>query len=117
VLWDNLIAAMTPDEIANAVAHELGHLKDRSPGRLVFASIAIIPTLWALALLLRWLGRGGRFGFEDDRDVASLPMLFFLCWLGSLFVDPLGNAYSRHLERRADQYAFELLEKPAAFRR
>ena len=116
VLWDTLIMAMTPDEIANAVAHELGHLKDRSPGRLFFASIAIIPALWALSLMLRWLGKGGRWGFEDDRDVASLPMMFFLCWLASLFTDPVGNAYSRYLEARADQYAFELLREPASFR-
>lgn len=116
VLWDTLITAMTPEEIANALAHELGHLEDRSPGRLFIASVAVIPALWALALLLRRLGRKGRFGFEDDRDVASLPMMFFLCWLGSLVADPIGNAYSRHLEGRADQYALELLEQPAAFR-
>ncbi|HEY3450567.1 MAG TPA: M48 family metalloprotease [Myxococcales bacterium] len=116
VLWDTLIMAMTPEEIANAVAHEVGHLKDRSPGQLVFASIAIIPALWALALLLRRLGKGGRWGFDDDRDVASLPMMFFLCWVASLFVDPVGNAYSRYLETRADRYALELLEQPAAFR-
>ncbi|MGC4122510.1 MAG: M48 family metalloprotease [Myxococcales bacterium] len=116
VLWDTLIKAMSPEEIANAVAHELGHLKDRSPGRLFFASIAILPSLWALAVVMRWLGRKGRWGFEDDRDVAGLPMMFFVCWVAALFADPLGNAYSRHMERRADQYAFELLEQPAAFR-
>lgn len=116
VLWDTLISAMTPDEIANAVAHELGHLKDRSPGRLVFASVLVMPVLWALAWALRRLGRSGRWGFEDDRDVASLPAIFFLMWIFGLVTDPAGNAYSRHLERKADQYAFELLQKPEAFR-
>ncbi|MBI5549404.1 MAG: M48 family metalloprotease [Deltaproteobacteria bacterium] len=116
VLWDTLIRLMTPDEIANAVAHELGHLRDRSPGRLVYASLALVPMLWALAWALRRLGRRRRFGFDDDRDVASLPMVFFLQWLVSFGTDPVAAAYGRHLERRADQYAFELLEQPEAFR-
>ena len=116
VLWDTVVKAMTPDEAANAVAHEVGHLRDHSPGRLFFASLALVPLLWAVARILRGLGKKGRLGFDSDRDVASLPMIFFLLWLLNMITGPISNAYSRLLERRADTFAFELLEEPEPFR-
>ena len=48
--------------------------------------------------------------------MASLPAFVFLYWLILLPIDPIASAYSRHMERRADQFALELLEEPAAFR-
>jgi STE24 endopeptidase len=111
-----VVKAMAPEEAANAVAHEAGHLRDRSPGRLFFASLALVPLLWAVARLLRWLGKKGRLGFDGDRDVASLPMIFFMLWFLNMTTGPLSNTYTRVLERRADVFAFELLEEPEAFR-
>lgn len=116
VLYDTLVQALTPAEAASAVAHEAGHLRDRSPGRLVFAAASVVPLLAALAFLLRRLGRSRRLGFEDDRDVASLPMIYLLWWLLGLAAGPVSSAYSRHLEERADGYALALLAEPEAFR-
>lgn len=116
VVWDTVIHAMTPDEVANVVAHEAGHLKDKSPSRILFASLALLPVLAMLAFVLRRLGRSGRLGFDGDHDVASLPMAFFLVWLLEFAAGPVSNAYSRDLERKADRYALELLEQPDAFR-
>lgn len=116
VLWDNTTTLLTADEVALAIAHELGHLQDRSPSRPIFAGLAILPLLFGLAWSLRKLGATGKFGFEDDRDIASLPMVLLLFWLLGTLTDPLANAYSRHLERRADRYALELVPKPEAFR-
>jgi STE24 endopeptidase len=116
VLFDTLVKVMTPDEAANAVAHEVGHLRDHSPGRLAMAAACALPLAACLAWVLRRLGRTRRLGFEDDRDVASLPFVFLVSWLLSVVSGPFGNAYNRALERRADAYAFELLEQPAAFR-
>jgi STE24 endopeptidase len=116
VVWDTFAAAMTPEEVANGVAHEVGHLNDHAPGRLVFASLLALPLLYGLVRALRRLGRKGRFGFDDDRDVASLPMVFLLYLFFGMITDPLSSAYSRHLEARADRYGLELLEQPAVFR-
>jgi STE24 endopeptidase len=116
VLFDTFATAMTPDEVANGVAHELGHIGDRSPGRIWLASATLLPSLYLLARLLRWLGRGGRLGFTSDRDVASLPVIYLAFALVWYLAAPLSSAYSRHLERRADDYALELLRQPEAFR-
>jgi STE24 endopeptidase len=116
VVWDTFIAAMTPGEVANAVGHELGHLRDRSPGRLVFASLCLVPYLWFIAVALRRLGRRGRLGFDGDRDVASLPAVLLLVWCVTTALNPIGGAYGRYLEHRADRYALELLEQPESFR-
>jgi STE24 endopeptidase len=116
VLWDTFVAQMSPDEVANAVAHELGHLNDRSSLRLVLASLLLVPYLFVVAVVLRWLGRRKRFGFDGDTDVASLPAAMLLSWAIAFAGNPLSAAYERHLERRADQYALELLRQPEAFR-
>lgn len=116
VLWDTMLTTMTPDEITNAVAHELGHLKDRSASRPLMASAAVVPFLLGMSWLLRRLGRSGRFGFDSDRDVRSLPAALALIWAISMTVAPLTNAYSRQRELAADRYALELLNQPEELR-
>lgn len=116
VLFDTLVEAMTADEVANAVAHEIGHLRDKSPGRPLVASVVLLPYLWLMALFMRRLGRSGKLGFDGDRDVASLPAAFFFVWLVNSASAPVSSAYSRHLEYRADEYALTLLKDPATFR-
>lgn len=116
VLYDTLARAMSPAEISNAVAHELGHLKDRSRIRDVAAAALVVPLLWFMALALRRLGRTGRLGFEDDRDVRCIPAIFAMLFLITLATDPVQNLVSQHYERRADDYALELLRDPEGFR-
>ncbi len=116
VLYDTFIAAMTPDEIANAVAHELGHLRDRSMLRTALSAALLTPLLWLVAWLLRAMGRRGRFGFDDDRDVRSLPAIMALLFVLGALQAPVANAHSRMMENRADDYALELLAQPEAFR-
>lgn len=116
VLYDTFIAAMTPDEIANAVAHELGHLRDRSFARTALSALLLTPLLWLIASLLRALGRRKKLGFTDDRDVRALPAIMAFLFVLSALQAPLSNAHSRMLERRADDYALELLGQPEAFR-
>ncbi len=116
VLWDTMLTTMTPDEITNAVAHELGHLEDRGASRPLMASVALVPVLLAMSWVLRRLGRTGRFGFESDRDVTSLPAALAFMWLLSATAGPISNAYSRHLEMRADRHALELLDQPEQLR-
>lgn len=116
VLFDTLVKAMSPEEVANGVAHELGHIGEKGLGRVTLASASLLPGLWALSRLLRWMGRTGRFGFRSDRDVASLPAVFLAFGLATLVAAPISAAYSRRLERRADDYALQLLSQPEAFR-
>ncbi len=116
LLWDTFLTAMEPEEIANGVAHELGHLRDRSPGRLVLAAVLFLPALWLLSRFLRAMGRTGRFGFDGDHDVRSLPAVFLFWWMFVTLPDPVASWRARAEETRADDYALELLDQPAAFR-
>jgi STE24 endopeptidase len=109
VLFDTLVAQMTPGEILAVLAHELGHWKKHHV-RIRFVSIFVVSlgVLYAayyfapspLVLALAGL------------DSASFPArLLLLSVLGSLFtfpLTPLASAWSRHHERQADRFAVEL---------
>src|SRR5262249_27701706 len=49
-----------------------------------------------------------RFGFAQLSDVASLPLLLLLANFLSLFIMPIGLAYSRHIEHEADRFGLEI---------
>jgi STE24 endopeptidase len=54
-------------------------------------------------------------GWGNWRAPANLPQLALLVELAGLVALPLGNAFSRHIERTADRYALELTRQPTAF--
>lgn len=114
VLYDTLVAAATPRELAAIVAHELGHVRDHRALRAGLSAAGVIPFLYVAAIALRRLKR--RFGIAGEGDVASLPLLLGVVWLATLAGTPLSNALGRRLETRADAYALELTGDPAALR-
>ena len=104
VLGDTLINEFTPDEIETILAHELGHHvnHDIPVGILVESGI----TLVGLYLASLALNEGATaFGFAGPADIAALPVLALVTGAYGLITMPLGNAYSRWRERRADEYA------------
>jgi Zn-dependent protease with chaperone function len=111
VLWDTMLAKLSPREVHVVMAHEMGHyvLNHVLQGLLlVFAGI-----LLALFLIDRaatfLLGRyKDRLGFDQLSDVACLPLLLLLGQLAVLLLMPLGLAFSRHIEHEADRFALEL---------
>jgi len=111
VLWDTLLARLTPAQIRFVVGHELGHYVLGHVVTSIFISSGL--TLLGLygahrsADLL--LGRfGDRFGFTQLSDVASLPLLMLLLSLFSLVIGPATLALSRYHEHEADRFALEL---------
>ena len=114
ILGDTLLKEFTPDEIETVLAHELAHHvhKDIPLGM----SVETILTLGGLCLAnlgMRW--GAGYFGFEGVWDVAAMPLLILALGVYSLATMPLGNAFSRWRERRADQYALKATGKGAAY--
>lgn len=115
VLWDTTIADCEPAEIASVTAHELGHAKRQDVlygtalGALgMIFSVAVLA--WALSLVA--LHTAARVtGPQDPRALALL--LAIATVLGALG-GPLFNAYSRRIERRADQFGLDLTRDPAA---
>ncbi|MEN6450053.1 MAG: M48 family metallopeptidase [Thermoguttaceae bacterium] len=111
VLWDTLLAKLDDDQVLAVMAHEMGHyvLNHIAMGILVATLGAVVGLYLVYRLSNVFLRRAkGRFGFDRLDDVASLPLLMLVLQLVSLVLMPLGLAYSRHIERQADQFALEL---------
>ncbi len=106
VLYDNLVNAMTPDEICAVFAHELGHglYKDVAKQQVMnFGNLLITGVVvW---LTVREPALHTEFGFEEiNYGFASVLMSVILGVIQPLTGMAM-NAYSRHAEFRADRQA------------
>ena len=108
VLYDNLINAMSTDEICSVFAHELGHglhkdvLKQQvmNFGNLLLMALVV----W---LSVRDAGLHQAFGFES----VNYGFAYVVAGIGLGLIQPLSgmamNAYSRFAEYRADKQSVE----------
>lgn len=108
VLFDNLVNAMTPEEICAVFAHELGHGLHKD---VLKRQVMNVGNLLLMAVVA-WLtvlepGLYTAFGFEG----VNYGFAFVLMGIGLGLVQPLSsmamNAYSRRAEYRADRQAVE----------
>ena len=114
LLGDTLLDEFTPDEIETVLAHELGHHVNKDvPMGIAIESVTTLVGLWLASLLLEW--GVGLFGFEGVADVAGMPFFALVMGIYGLVTMPLGNAYSRWRERRADAYALRATGKGDAY--
>lgn len=114
LLFDTLIQEFTPDEVEAVLAHELAHQlhRDIPRGLLVQGALTLV-TFWVIDRTLR-LGLGP-LGLAGPGDIAGLP-LFGLILLGAgLAALPVGNGWSRRVERQADRFALETIPDAGAF--
>ena len=118
VLWDTLLARLSPRQTRFVVGHEVGHyvlghvwLNILVSSALTVMGLYLVHRTAGL-LLARW---GGRFGFTAISDPASMPLFMLLLSLFSLVISPAALALSRHHERAADRFGLELTgDKQAA---
>jgi len=108
VLYDNLVSAMTPDEICAVFAHELGHGLHKDVLKQQIMNLGNLTILSVLVwLVVRTPAMHEAFGF------AQVNYGFAFVLLGGLLglIQPLTgmgmNAYSRFAEFRADQQAVQ----------
>jgi len=114
VLGDTLLNEFTPDEIETVLAHELGHHVNQDiPVGILLESVLTLGGLYLASLGLKW--GAATFGFAGPADIAALPVLALVMGAYSLVTMPLGNAYSRWRERRADAYALRATGNGAAY--
>jgi STE24 endopeptidase len=113
VLWDTIIARLDERELLFVMGHEMGHYVLAHVWQLVaLSSLFILVLLYAAyktmgAIVARW---GGRFGFSDIADVASLPLLLLVTSVFSLAIAPAQLALTRHLEHEADRFGLEITQ-------
>ena len=114
ILFDTLATGFAEDEVEAVLAHELGHHVhgDLRRGLIVQGALTLV-TFWLADRLLR---AGVAFwNLESAADPAGLPWLaLVMMGLGAVQL-PLANAFSRWIERQADDFALALTRDPGAF--
>ena len=113
ILSDTLLEHYTDDEIEVILAHEIAHHVHHD----IWSALALETLIVAAALFGAHAAviRIGGPGATGPQDLAALPLMTLAAGAVSLLLTPLGNAWSRHNERRADRFALTLTGRPAAF--
>jgi STE24 endopeptidase len=115
VLWDTTIEHCDEAEIASVAAHELGHAKRRDVVSLT--AVGALGTVVSVAVLAWALGvpalrdAAHASGAQDPR---SLSLIVAVATVLGMLAGPLLNAFSRRIERRADQFSLDVTGDPAA---
>jgi STE24 endopeptidase len=111
---DTLVAGFPPEEVEVVLAHELAHHAGGHIAKgLLLQGTLIVATLGAADRALR-VGAAA-LGLRDPADPAGLPFLLLVLSMLGLLITPIVAAWSRHLEREADQVALEVTRAPDAF--
>lgn len=108
VLYDNLVSAMSAEEICAVFAHELGHGLHKD---VLKQQIMNIGNLFLMAVAV-WLAvREPRFYTAFGFEQVNYGFAYILVGIGLGLIQPLTglamNAYSRFAEYRADRQAVE----------
>src|SRR5436190_3288255 len=111
VIYDTLIRDFPDDQVRSVVAHELSHVvhNDVPRGLVWLAIVAPAGTLLVKELAER-LNRPRPLGLP-----AALPALALSAAIVSTVLGSTSNVLSRRVEARADTYALQLTDDPAAF--
>jgi STE24 endopeptidase len=120
VLGDTLLAGFSEDEVEAVVAHELGHQVHGDIWRLIgFGAGAGFGLAWLLSRIAPpAVERTHKStGVSEVGDEASLPVLALLMTAMGLVLMPVQAAFSRAMERRADQFAVDLTRNGGAYAR
>jgi STE24 endopeptidase len=105
IISDTLLNSATPDEIEAVFAHELGHHVHRHIWQgLAFQMALSFVGFWLADRALRFFV--GPLKLARIADVAGLPLLLLVATVLSVLLLPAASAFSRRLERQADDYAF-----------
>jgi Zn-dependent protease with chaperone function len=111
VLWDTLLAKLTPEQTLVVMGHEMGHyvLRHIPLGIAAFSAILTgglyLVHVGASAILRR---SGARLGLRGLADPAALPLLLVVAGVVQVALLPAAYAFSRHQEHEADRFALEI---------
>ena len=109
LLSDTLLQDYSDDEIEVILAHELAHHVHHD----LWSALALETGVVTIALLTAHIALVATgYGVGNP---AALPLLLLVVGGVSLALTPLGTAWSRHNERRADRFALELTGRHDAF--
>jgi STE24 endopeptidase len=111
LIGDTLLTLCSDDEIEAIFAHELGHIALHHTWKLLAGGGASF--VIGSYLLYLVLGPSAvALGFQGPADIAAVPLLMLWIALFGFLSKPLQTAYSRHLEKQADLFILDKVEKP-----
>ncbi|PYM76323.1 MAG: peptidase M48 [Candidatus Rokuibacteriota bacterium] len=114
IIFDTLLSSFTPEEIESVLAHELGHHVHGDVRRGLLVQGALLLLTARLAAL--GLDAGvPLLGLAGPADPAGLPWLALVLLALGLIQLPLGNGFSRWIERQADDFALATTGNAHAF--
>ena len=114
VLYDTLVNARPPAEVALVLAHEVGHARNADLWRLVGLSVAGgVLSAYALMGVLAWRASRGRQRGVADPTAAGVIVLTLLAL--SLASTPVQTLVSRRAEAAADLRSLELTDDARVF--
>ena len=116
VLYDTLIAQLSPQEIKAVLGHELGHYKHHHIIKKMCVMIPLIfVVLFVTSLFIRFPDLYTAFGFAVPQESVAPQMQFIGVFLLSLvfggfgtLLSPITNHFSRRDEFQADAFAKKL---------
>lgn len=113
VLFDTLIAQLSPPELEAVLAHEIGHFKLKHvPVRLAMSAVGLLVWLWAISVLARAGSFYRAFGFEPGHVAPALLLFGLLGGTVVFWLMPLVNWLSRSHEHAADKFAAKIVGEP-----
>lgn len=114
LLGDTLIESFTTDEIESVLAHELGHHVHRDiPLSILIQSGLNLIVFFVGAKMLEWIASS--LGIPYVYNPALLPALVLVFSIVGFLTMPIGNAFSRWRETKADDFALNMTQNPSAF--
>lgn len=110
VLWDTIIAKLTPDELLFVMGHEMGHYVLHHIEKSIIFEFAMNFLLFLFLSTAPFVIKKNKKSFQIHAlaDIASLPLLLLMAQLFNLATAPISNAFSRHLEHQADIFGLEI---------
>ena len=103
VVWDTLIARMTPPQIQFVFGHEMGHyVLNHIPKQIGFLAVLLLLALLAGYHGMNWAldSWGSVWDIRGVEDWASLPLLILIFVAAGFLSEPITNSLSRYFERR-----------------
>lgn len=114
ILGDTLLNSFDHSEIETVLAHELGHCKNHDIWKqFIFGAVVSFLGFWLAYQLLGIFSF--QLGYNGAADVRSFPLFSLIFFILGLVMSPAGNAFSRYVENKADQFALDATKNKPSF--
>lgn len=113
VLFDTLVAQLTPEELEAVLAHEIGHYRrGHVPKMIALSAVSLLAGFGVVAWLARSPWFNTAFGFPADEMAPSFLLFGLLSGLVTFWFTPVGNMLMRRYEYQADAFARDAMKGP-----